>query len=136
MPRLLIVDESLNKRIAVDLRHRGVNAKTVAALGWRGKLDPALLSAIAEGHPDAVLITGDDNLPATHAEVLKETEVTVAIVGPGRPEGFSEDQWDFEIVQRWAHKLADQPAGTVKRYGLAGAREWRLRKRHARQGRK
>jgi hypothetical protein len=32
MPRLLVVDEDLSKRIATELRRWGRNAKTVAAL--------------------------------------------------------------------------------------------------------
>jgi hypothetical protein len=132
LSRLLIVDESLNKRIAADLRHRGMNASAVAALGWKGLTDPPLLRAIAREHSEAVLITGDDNLPATHRDVLDETHITIAIIGPGRPPEVPEDEWDFDVVQRWAHKMAEQPAASVKRYSLAGAREWRWLKRHRR----
>ena len=133
MARLLVVDESLDKRISTELKRRGRNAKTVAELGLKGRKDPALLERLHDDDPGCVLITGDDAMPATHKGDLAKYKTTVAVVLPWTPQtGLSESQWEHEIVQKWAHLMEEQQAGTVFRYSLATRRRWTLRKRAAR----
>lgn len=118
MRRLMILDECVSKQVAAELRRRGRNAKGVLELGLGGK-DDALIEQIAESHPDAVLVTGDDRMPADHAETLARTGVTVATVDPIRPSDFLAREWNHEVIQRWAHVIETQDRGTVRRYGLA-----------------
>jgi hypothetical protein len=130
MPRLLVVDEDLSKRIATELRRRGRNAKSAASLGLRGSKDPSLLERLHEIDPDCVLISGDDDMPASHAAELAKFGTTVAIVHPWdetRP--LTEPEWEHEIVEKWAHRIEGQKPGTISRYTLDGGRRWRVRKR-------
>lgn len=129
MQRILLIDENLTRRIASELRKRGKNAIAIVSTELKGAKDPDLLLAIARDHPNAVLITGDDNLPATHRDVLKETGVTLAIVSPEREPSYSTEEWEREIVHKWAHKMEAQEAGSIRRYFLVGSRPWRTRRR-------
>jgi predicted nuclease of predicted toxin-antitoxin system len=127
---LLIIDENLNHRLATELRRRGRAAKSAAELGYKGLKDPELLVKIARDYPgsDAVLVTADDNMPAEHAEILRETRVTLATIDPARPVDLPQEQWEWEVVQRWAHRMAEQESGGWRRYGRS-AREWTPPKR-------
>jgi predicted nuclease of predicted toxin-antitoxin system len=129
VPRQLLIDENLSRRIASELRKRGKNAIAIVGTDLRGAKDPDLLRAIARDYEDAVLVTGDDNMPATHADVLRETRVSLAIIAPEREGIFTTDEWDREIVHRWAHKMEAQEPGSIRRYYLIGGREWRPRRR-------
>jgi predicted nuclease of predicted toxin-antitoxin system len=129
LPRLLLIDENLSRRIASELRKRGKNSVAIVGTDLRGAKDPDLLRAIAREYEDAVLVTGDDNMPATHADVLRETRVTVAIIAPEREGNITTDEWEREIVHRWAHRMESQPIGSIRRYYLFGSREWRPRRR-------
>jgi len=130
VPRLLVVDESLSKRIAAELVRRGRNAKTVARLDLRGTKDPHLLEQLHALDPECVLITGDDDMPATHANDLRRFSTTLAVVYPwDRSRPIAEREWEHEIVQKWAHKMEDQAPGSIVRYTLNGGRTWTLRKR-------
>jgi hypothetical protein len=117
MPRTLIVDECLDKRIALQLKGRGRVASSSEDLGLLGMKDRQLLETITAQWPGSVLVTLDDNLPADHREMLAATRVTVAIVDPQKPPGLKEKEWQYEVIHRWAHQMASQRAGTVRRYG-------------------
>jgi hypothetical protein len=130
MSRLLVVDEDLSKRIATELRRRGRNAKSTASLGLRGSKDPRLLERLHEIDPDCVLVSGDDDMPASHAAELAKFETTLAIVYPWdetRP--LTEPEWEHEIVEKWAHRMEAQEPGSILRYTLDGGRRWKVRKR-------
>src|SRR6266511_1228980 len=118
--RLLIIDESLTPRIASTLRNRGRAARGVADLGYKKSKDPDLLAIIAKEHPDAVLVTTDDDMPNEHGDLLRIYEITLAVVDGRRPYEYLDDQeaWEWDIVHRWAHKMADQERGTWRRYGI------------------
>jgi predicted component of type VI protein secretion system len=121
--RLLIIDEALNPRLATELRRRGRHARSAAQLGYKGLRDPELLRAIAQDHPDAVLVTSDDHMPADHPEHLRRTGLTIATIDPARPRELTQEQWEFDVVQRWAHKMTEQEPGSWRRYGRS-ARDW------------
>ena len=128
--RRLFIDEDLNSRIATELRTRGrADAKSVSRAGYRGYKDPPLLRGIAEKDPEAVLVTGDYNMPAAHADVLADTRLTLAIVDPNHPPEYSDDHWDRDVVHKWAHKMEEQPRGSIRVYTVAGSRQWRPRRR-------
>jgi hypothetical protein len=130
MPRLLVVDEDLSRRIATELRRRGRNTKRVAELDLKGTKDPKLLEKLHDLDPDCVLITGDNDMPASHGEDLKRFGTTVAVVHPwDRDQPLSEPEWEHEIVEKWAHKIEEQPSGSIIRYTPKGGRRWTVRKR-------
>lgn len=129
MARLLVIDEEMNKRLATELNRRGKSARGLLSLLPRGMKDPELLERLAEKEPDCVLITGDDAMPIDHPEAVDKTTIAIAIVHPEPETGFTPDQWDAEIVHRWAHRIEHQTAGTVRRYTLNGSSPWRHRKR-------
>lgn len=130
MPRLLVVDDSLSKRIATEFKRRGRNAVSVSELGLKGEKDPPLLERLNEIDSDCVLITGDDAMPATHAEELRRFGTTVAVIVPWeRASGLEEPQWERDIAHRWAHLMEEQPRGTVYRYSRRGRKRWSLRRR-------
>lgn len=124
--RVLVIDEDLPPNLANALLKRGRRATSLQDLRLKSSLDPDVIRKVfAIGFfDDPVLITGDDDMPAEHASVLDEVTATVAVVKPwSRDEAFvsrwegqdhrGEDEWEHEIVQRWAHSIQTQPTGTV-----------------------
>jgi hypothetical protein len=130
MSRLLVIDEDLSKRIPTELRRRGRNAKRVTQLGLKGTKDPKLLEQLHDLDPECVLITGDNDMPASHGEDLRRLGTTVAVVHPWDPSSTrTEPEWEHEIVEKWAHRMEEQTAGSIIRYSLNGGRRWTPRKR-------
>ena len=130
MSRLLVIDEDLSKRIATELRRRGRNAKRVTNLGLKGTKDPSLLQHLHDLDPNCVLITGDNDMPASHGADLRRLGTTVAIVQPWNPSHqLAEPEWEHEIVEKWAHRIEEQAPGSIIRYSLKGGRKWTPRKR-------
>lgn len=129
MPRLLVIDEEMNKRLATELGRRGKSACGLLSLLPRGMKDPDLLARLAATTPDAVLITGDDAMPLDHPDAVAKTSISIAIVHPEPQPGFTPDQWDAEIVHRWAHRIELQAPGAVRRYTINGSGPWQPRKR-------
>lgn len=127
--RIIVVDENLSKRLATELSYRGRDAVTVAKLGLRGSADPELLNKLDAQLDDWVLITADDALPETHADVVRAVAATVATINPEREVGWALDPWRREIVHRWAHYFHGQEPGTIRRYGLHRHGRWRERRR-------
>ena len=126
---MLVVDEDLNKRLVGELRHRGRKTSGVRDLGLRGSDDQPLLRKIHSLFPDPVLITGDDHMPDDHAQLIEELGATIATIAPCAPQDPKEDQYEREIVHRWAHVMHTQPKGTRERYSLNGHTKWKTRKR-------
>jgi hypothetical protein len=138
--RLLVVDESLSPKMAHRLRERGRGAKSTVELGYGRLKDPALLRALFGDLPDAVLVTGDDNMPQNHPLVIKEVAATVATIEPWDrrdrpplvlPPGLSSDEaWKREVVQRWAHVMAVQERQSIRRYSRDRNAIWKPRIRN------
>lgn len=129
MSRLLVLDEDLNKRRAAELRNRGRNATHVVTLFGAGLKDPELFERLADRDNDCVLITADDNMPADHGPLMARSGLTVAIIEHDRPAAYPLDQWEAELIHRWAHRIGAQPRATVLRYSARGAAAWRQRTR-------
>lgn len=129
----LVIDANLNKRIATELKRRGRRAVALSELHLRHAKDPDLLRALAEHFGDEpwVLVTGDDNLPAVHADVIQEMSTTLATVDARRPPTYlgDEDGWGREVVHRWAHLMEKQSPGSIRRYSTGGGRRWARRRR-------
>jgi hypothetical protein len=132
--RLLVIDENLTTRLAGELRDRGREARSFGQLGLRGATDPDALRRLFALFPDCVLVTGDDSMPAEHADVIAQVRATLATIDPDRPAGYVQDQWERDVVHRWAHAMQVQGDGLIRRYSLGAHRVWapRLRKPHRR----
>lgn len=132
--RLLVVDACIGKVIARRLRDRGRNAVSAASIDLAyGVEDPDVLRGLADrynGEQEWVLVTGDDAMPAEHADVIYETQATIATVHPERPVGVSEYEWLADVIHRHAHSMQQQAPKTVRRYALDSSRVWTPRRRH------
>lgn len=126
--RLLVIDESLDKRLAHQLEQRGRRAMSAEWLGLLNMLDPDVLRAVHALDDDCVLVTGDDGMPGEHADLIAKLGTTIATVDGRRYEGWGREQWKKEIVHRWAHTMQDQELGRVMRYGLKRPRVWTPRR--------
>jgi hypothetical protein len=128
--RLLVIDESLDKRLASQLEQRGRKAKSTDWLGLVGFKDEPLLRALAQlPENDAlILVTGDDAMPGEHSGLLAALGLTVATVDGRRLPDWGPEEWKKEIVHRWAHVMNEQQAGTMRRYGLMRHGPWRPRR--------
>jgi hypothetical protein len=95
MERLLVLDEGLPLRLAGELAARGRRARSL-----RGPTrDEEVVAALAG---DEVLVTTDASLDrAGHALAL--------VVAHG-------EAAKRETVHRWAHAMATQPKGSLRRY--------------------
>ncbi len=131
--RLLVIDESLDKRLASQLERRGRYSRSIDWLGLGSIIDPPLLRKLHETHPECVLITGDDAMPKEHGDLLKRLGLTVATVDGQRDPGWGQSDWKNETVHRWAHVMANQKYATSRRYSPHRHGPWTLRrgrKRH------
>ena len=130
--RLLVLDASLNRRIAAELKGRGRAAAATAELGMARAGDPELLRGVTRrmGDQPWVLVTADDFLPAEQADLVAELNVTIATVqAQGRGRGVDEERFARETCHRWAHSMARQAAGAVRRYSPEANRPWTSRLR-------
>ncbi len=128
--RLLIIDASLNRRMAAELRRRGREATNLNRIGAAEAKDPVLLRFLHMNCGDNwVLITYDDHLPEEHASLVKRWSPTVAIIDPYMDEGYEDDQWQWDVMHRWAHKIEEQERGTIRRYSLRSHRPWKKPRR-------
>lgn len=126
--RVLVIDESLPKRLATELRRRGREAHSVLSLGMKGTLDPDLVPELLRRFGDPVLITADDHMPADHADIIAQYQPTIATIEPP-PHDAEDDSYEREVVHRWAHRMHEQESGTVIRYRLTRPLPWRERRR-------
>lgn len=126
--RLLLIDASLNHRLAYALRKRGRNVLSLRQIRFSTKKDPPLLRLIHLYCQGAVLVTADDHLPSDHAVHCERWKITVAVVDPVvvKPYDAATDieAWKWEVVQRWAHLMQNQAPGTIYRYNDRGRQKW------------
>jgi hypothetical protein len=129
---LLVIDASLNRRLAGELKGRGRPAVAVADLGLGRADDAELLRGLARrlGDEAWVLVTGDDSLPEEQAELIDRLGVTVATVEwrSGSPRA-GRDQAARDACHRWAHAMATQPGASRRRYSPDRSGTWTSRRR-------
>lgn len=130
---VIVIDEDINKRVAVELKSRGRRAFAVSELGLKGSSDPALLPALRD-HDDLanhpwVLVSGDDAMPHDHSELLAQLGVTLATIDPRQPDELLQDSWRRDVVHRWAHAMQEQEAGSIRRYSAHRNAAWKPRRR-------
>ncbi len=127
--RTLVIDESLDTRLAAELGRRGRPAAGVAALGLRGSADLDLLRGLEAELSSWVLVTADDRLPEDHGAALAALHGAVATVDPRGDPSWPLEAYRREVVHRWAHAMQAQPPGTTRRYGLTARATWKPRRR-------
>lgn len=130
--RLLVVDASLAKRLATELRARGRASRTVAQIADVSLEDHLLLPLLAAELAEVawILITGDDAMPAEHGTIIEEHHITVATVHPRwERSGLEQEAFKREVVHRWAHAMAAQANETCRRYSLSNNLPWRALRR-------
>lgn len=132
MSRLLVIDECLSTRVATELNGRRRPAKSTASLDLKQRTDPLVIGAVEALAEDATLVTANDHMPDDHGDSLKGSQLAVAIVDPDKPDGFDFDEWEKDVIHRWAHKMQVQEAGTIVRYNLSGGRTWKRPRSHRR----
>jgi hypothetical protein len=82
-----------------------------------------------------VLVTADDSMPLEHGKLIRDVNATIATVDGAKKEPsrvrdiLTPDQFEFETVQRWAHKIAELAAGSVRRFSPTEHHEWTRRRR-------
>jgi len=128
-PRLLIIDATTNKRIATELKARGRDAVSTPAMGLRGALDAELLERLAGLDLAWVLVGADDHMPEEHADEVACYDATLAIIDPLTPDGYERDQFERDVVHKWAHRMQEQEQGTVYRYTVRGRTVWKAPRR-------
>jgi hypothetical protein len=128
--RVLVIDEDLNPRLVTELKYRGRTAVGVRELQLGSSDDEIVIAQVFTIYDDPVLVTGDDDMPAEHADTLELYTATVATIGPPPRELASqEDAWERDIVHRWAAAMQDQEMGSIRRYYPSGGSAWTPRKR-------
>jgi predicted nuclease of predicted toxin-antitoxin system len=130
--RLLVIDESLDKRLADQLEQRGRSARSADWLGLVGLKDEPLLRALAAlpEAADLILVTGDDDMPGEHGSLVKALRITVATIDGRRAVEWPREEWKKEIVHRWAHAMQLQRPATSERYSLTRHGRWTRRRGH------
>lgn len=122
-----MIDASLSTRVATELRVRNRDAISVAAITATSTKDPPLLellrSHFADQDREWVMVTADDKMPEEHGADVRG--LTIATIDP-RWEGRwpTQEGWKRETVARWAHRMAVQNPGTVRRYSPFANRSW------------
>lgn len=132
---LLVIDASLDKRIATELNAREREAIALSEMGLHDAKDPELLPDLASQFAERrwVLVTADDAMPVDHADLIAEIGATIATIDPSRPAEFGVAAWGRDVVHRWAHVMQAQATGTTRRYAENSHRAWRQRKRRTRR---
>lgn len=135
MARTLIIDEDLDPRLAAHLRARGRHALDAGEAGTRGRVDQAVLRHLARLDYEWVLVTADDSMPLEHGKLIHDVNATIATIDGAKKERsrsrgiLTPDEFEFETVQRWAHKIADLAPGSLRRFSPTDHHEWTRRRR-------
>jgi hypothetical protein len=141
MARQVIVDESLDKGLARQLKARARPAASLNQLSLAGLSDPDVIAALGELDPDDwVLVTADDSMPWEHGAQLNSIRATVATIdgewmriieNNGLAGAMDHEQFKCETVHRWVHQMVEQQAGSIYRYNaFRGGRPWKERRQH------
>lgn len=133
---VLVIDASLDNRIASELRARGREAVALSQLGFHNLEDPPMLLAVSRRFSAVddpfVLVTSDDAMPGDHGAELNKFDITLATVDPRVPEGYTQNSWGRDVIHRWAHAMQMQTPATWRRYSLTRHSVWTARRRPVR----
>ena len=138
MSRTIIIDESCSTRLATELKRRGWAAETYKYVGTKRLEDPDVLTKLSGLAYPWVLVTSDDAMPFEHASRIASLRSTIATID-GEWEkcckrhslALAEEEFRRETVHRWAHVIAEQSEGSVRRYSPLSNRTWTPRVKFA-----
>jgi hypothetical protein len=115
-----VIDEDMPWKLAEELRKRGFRSATSAKeLGKAniGFKDPPWLRFLAALPDPCILVTFDNKMPNAHRELLLELGSTVAVIDSRASwGGLEEAEYYRDVTHRWAHRMAAQNYGTVRKY--------------------
>ena len=128
---LLVIDASLDNRLATELKYRAREAVPLSQLNLHRLEDPDLLAELFVRIPDRswVLVTADDTMPEEWADVIEWLRPTIATIDPRRKTQQTDDEWGRDVVHRWAHVMQSQAAHSIRRYRASGHGLWKPRRR-------
>ena len=127
--KLIYFDENLSWKISVEVGARGYQTSSASKVGFEGKLDQALLAQLPGVFDEFVLLTGDEAMPLVHASHVKRHGTTIAVVsGSAKRSGVPPNQWNRDTIHRWAHRIATQEDGTIRRYSPTRTTLWTPRR--------
>jgi hypothetical protein len=135
---LIVIDEDCSTRLPAELVKRGRQATSVQRLGLKGLDDSPLLRALDKALKKPwVLFTGDDTMPYEHAETIAVLGATIATIDgehkricASKSIAMGQEEWRHETLHRWAHVIAVQKPGAVRRYSPFQHRLWTPRAKH------
>lgn len=118
LPRLIVLDEDINWKLARELRRRGLNATSVFELGLAGRSikDGMLIKALHERREPLVLVAWDNKMPRSHAGQLRHFGTTLAVIDKYSRRGLDEESYYRDVIHRHAHRIAKQPAASIYKY--------------------
>lgn len=128
---LLVIDASLDNRIAVELGYRAREAVALSKLGIHRLEDPELLPELFVRIPDRswILVTADDDMPEEWADVISWLKPTIATIDPRRKTAHNDDELGRDVVHRWAHVMQTQTARSIRRYRINSHGIWKPRRK-------
>jgi hypothetical protein len=107
----LVLDEQFtSKRLILALRDRGIDVKTVADFGAKGRPDPDVVRRIAVGceEKDWVLVTMDTTILEDFAGFDWRRYAIAWVVIDDHLLGAAVERAKSNVVQRHAHMMVDQ----------------------------
>lgn len=116
---LVVLDESVWKKIARGIKLRGYPVQTVPERLQQGVKDPALLADLSLETQSLVLVTKDRAMTVDHDSELRRAGIALAVLDLGELENTPAEPYrQADIVHRHLHRMAGQEAGTRWRYAL------------------
>jgi hypothetical protein len=114
----LVIDEQMPWSLALELRKRGFRDATSAKeMGMEGRKDPVWLKFLSEQSDACVLVTFDNKMVQVHTAELRRYRNALAIVdSKGDRGGLYEHEYYRDVIHRWAHRMAAQREGMLRKY--------------------
>jgi hypothetical protein len=114
----LVLDEQLQGRsLVLGLRARGIAVTTVNELGLQGRIDPELVSRIAERvDPPWVLVTMDLTIVEDHPNFKWDDYAIAWVIVPADLRGPEVEAHKADIVHHHVRKIGEQGRGSHMTY--------------------
>lgn len=112
MATLVLDEQFISNRLILALEDRGLDVKTVADFGAKGRSDPDVVRRIADGcEADWVLVTMDSTITEDFEGFEWERYAIAWVVIDEHLRGAAVEKAKSNVVQRHAHMIVEQKAG-------------------------